>query len=86
MHKVFAAVVLAGAMLVACSHSGAGDSTRIGPDAAPGDGRHGRRDAGPPGDGPLASDGGPLPPDDGALPSDGSIPLDGPRHRDARLP
>jgi hypothetical protein len=86
MRKVIAAVLLTGAMLVACSMSSSEDATRIRPDAGPsappgsGDGHHGRRDAGvldggAPDDGPLSNDGGPLPSDCG-VPGDGPLPTD----------
>jgi hypothetical protein len=86
MRKVIAAMLLTGAMLVACSLHVSEDATRIRPDAGPtappgpGDGHHGRRDAGvldggAPGDGPLPTDDG-GPPDDGPLASDGGGPPD----------
>jgi len=92
MRKLIAAMLLTGAMVVACSLHVSEDATRIRPDAGPsgppgpGDGHHGRRDAGvldggAPDDGPLPTDGGPLPtdcgvPDDGPLASDGGGPPD----------
>jgi hypothetical protein len=92
MRRVFAAVVLAGTTLVACSLYIVDDSTRFEPDAGPSDGRHGRRDAGAVDAGPCCNqDASPSPcdagaPDDGPLSSDGGLPFDGPRPSDGGLP
>ncbi|HSS01392.1 MAG TPA: hypothetical protein VLM79_30240 [Kofleriaceae bacterium] len=89
MRKVIAAVLLTGAVLVACTLYVSEDATRIGPDAGSDEaargGHHGRRDAGvldggAPGDGPLSTgDGGapgdgPLFTDCGVTPGDGPLP------------
>jgi hypothetical protein len=92
MRKVFAAVVLAGTTLVACSIYIVDDSTRFEPDGGLGDGRHGSRDGGVLDAGPCCDiDAGPDPcdagiPFDGPIPGDGAAPFDGPIPYDSALP